>query len=255
MALCSERKSASSAGSDKEVDEPEPWPERLHLTVAGVFVLAALCFVFSCASCSASPFLVTRVVDGDTIDIRMNGKDERVRFLCVNTPESVHPDNSRNGPMGRTASRYTKSRLAGKRVEIEFEGRKRGRYGRLLAYVILDGRNFNVELVRRGVSPYYTKYGESLAYDREFKNAQALARKHGLHIWNRSHPSPTVSKQNKVKKKRPGGENLVFHGNLNSRVFHGPGCRYYDCKNCTGIFFSRENAKKSGYRPCRVCQP
>jgi len=251
MALCSERKRSSSAGSDQEVDDP--WPERRHL--ASLLVLALLGFVFSCASCFATPFLVTKVVDGDTIDIRMNGKEERVRFLCVDTPESVHPDNSRNGPMGRTASRYTKSRLAGKRVEIEFEERKRGRYGRLLAYVILDGQNFNVELVRKGISPYYTRYGKSLAYDREFRSAQAFARKNRRHIWKDSLFSSSVSKQNPVRKKRAGGENLVFHGNLNSRVFHGPGCRYYDCKNCTRIFSSRENASNSGYRPCRVCQP
>jgi len=59
--------------------------------------------------------------------------------------------------MGKAASDYTKKRLKGKYVDLEFEGPIRGRYGRLLAYVFVDGVNFNLELVRQGLSPYYTK--------------------------------------------------------------------------------------------------
>lgn len=57
------------------------------------------------------------------------------------------------------------------------------RYGRLLAHVFVDGKNFNLELVRRGLSPYYTKYGMSEIYDKEFKAAERLARKEKLGIW------------------------------------------------------------------------
>jgi len=49
----------------------------------------------------AGQYKVTRVVDGDTIVIRYNGKFEKVRLLCVNTPESVHPDKKQNIPMGK----------------------------------------------------------------------------------------------------------------------------------------------------------
>ena len=52
-----------------------------------------------------------RVVDGDTIVINDNGKKEKVRLLCVNTPESVHPDKKQNIPMGKVASRYTQKKL------------------------------------------------------------------------------------------------------------------------------------------------
>ena len=61
----------------------------------------------------------------------------------MDTPESVHPDAKQNIPMGQVASQYTKGRLAGKYVGIELEGNRiRGNYGRLLAYVIVDGVNF-----------------------------------------------------------------------------------------------------------------
>jgi len=48
---------------------------------------------------------------------------------------------------------------------------------------------------------------------------------------------------------------MVYHGNTSSRVFHRPGCRYYDCSACTAEFRSREQAVGAGYRPCKVCKP
>ena len=126
---------------------------------------------------------VLRVVDGDTIVVNYKGEEEKVRLLCVNTPESVHRDKKQNIPMGKTASDYTKKRLIGKCIDLEFEGKKRGKFNRLLAYVIVDGQNFNIDLVKRGLSVYYTKYGQSEKYDQEFKNAERYARNHGLNIW------------------------------------------------------------------------
>ena len=46
-----------------------------------------------------------------------------------------------------------------------------------------------------------------------------------------------------------------YHGNRRSKVFHKPGCRYYNCKNCTVEFETREEAIRAGYRPCKVCRP
>jgi len=131
----------------------------------------------------AGQYKVIRVVDGDTIVVDYQGKQEKVRLLCVNTPESVHPDKKQNIPMGKVASRYTKERLTGKYVDLGFEERKRGYYRRLLAYVFVDGLNFNIQLVKQGLSPYYTKYGRSQKYDREFKVAEKSARKQKLNIW------------------------------------------------------------------------
>jgi hypothetical protein len=47
----------------------------------------------------------------------------------------------------------------------------------------------------------------------------------------------------------------IYHGNVKSKVFHGPGCMHYSCKNCVANFKSREEAVKAGYRPCMVCNP
>ena len=150
-------------------------------------IVAVLFLTLACLSSSAQAgdqYQVLRVVDGDTIVIDYQGRSDKVRLLCVDTPESVHPDAKQNVPMGQVASQYTKDRLSRKYVDIELEGNRiRGTYGRLLAYVIVDGVNFNLELVRQGLSPYYTKYGRSDRYDAEFRAAEKEARDEGLGIW------------------------------------------------------------------------
>lgn len=92
---------------------------------------------------------VVHVVDGDTIEVDDGGRHETVRLLGVDTPETVHPEK----PVqcyGPEASAYTKQRLQGRDVKLEPDVERRDRYGRLLAYVILDGRRFNDELLEGG---------------------------------------------------------------------------------------------------------
>ena len=129
------------------------------------------------------PYAVVRVVDGDTIIIQRKGKRERVRFLRVNTPESVHPDKKRNTPMGKIASDFAKKHLSGKSVTLEFEGERRDKYDRLLAYIFVGEENFCLTLVEEGLSPYYTAYGLSKNYDTEFRRAEKEARDAKLGIW------------------------------------------------------------------------
>jgi micrococcal nuclease len=133
---------------------------------------------------NAGQYKVIRIVDGDTIVIKYNGKYEKVRMLCVDTPESVHSDEKQNIPMGQVASKYTQKKLTGKYVKLEFEiDRLRGNLGRLLAYVFVDEQNLNLDLVRQGLSAYYTKYGKSQKYDAQFRSAEKLARKEKMNIW------------------------------------------------------------------------
>lgn len=127
---------------------------------------------------------IQRVVDGDTIIVRVDGKEERVRLRCVDTPESVHPDPQRNDAFGREASDYTKTRLEGRQIRLVFEDdAPRDPHGRLLAYVLVDGENFNVELVRMGYSEYERKYGRSRFFDRELADAEKDARTARRGLW------------------------------------------------------------------------
>lgn len=148
-------------------------------------IFAGLTFFLLCSIAlgSSKDYKVIRAVDGDTVVVAHHGKQEKVRLLCIDTPESVHPDKKQNIPMGKVASDFTSKRLLGKSVDLEFGPELRDRYGRLLAYVLVEGKNFNLELVRQGLSPYYTKYGLSRKYDQDFREAEKLARKDKLNIW------------------------------------------------------------------------
>ncbi|MEW6047303.1 MAG: thermonuclease family protein, partial [Bacillota bacterium] len=94
---------------------------------------------------------VVRVVDGDTLVVRLDGREETVRLIGADTPETVHPTVGLE-PGGPEASAYTKALLPpGTRVSLELDVEQRDRYGRLLAYVYLaDGRMINAELLRAG---------------------------------------------------------------------------------------------------------
>ena len=221
------------------------------------------------ALASSDTYKVVRVVDGDTIVVDYHGKHEKVRLLCVNTPESVHRDKKQNVPMGKVASGFTKERLTGKYVNLEFEGPLRGRYGRLLSYVFIDGQNFNVELVKQGLSPYYTKYGLSQKYDQEFRKAEKHARKLKLNIWGDpelsqkylrlkskwgQYRSSTLTEERQEADKAYNGE---YIGNARSHKFHRPDCRW--AKKIGPVnrvsFKSRQEAINQGYVPCKVCKP
>lgn len=92
---------------------------------------------------------VTAVIDGDTLDVTWAGRHERVRLLGVDAPETVDPRRP-VGCFGPEASAFTGRRLQGRAVRLRFDRRHRDRYGRLLAYVEIDGRRFNDELLAGG---------------------------------------------------------------------------------------------------------
>lgn len=120
----------------------------------------------------ADPCEVLRVIDGDTLDVHCAGAPrERVRLLRIDTPE-------RGRPGYEAASDALRALLGDGPVELEYEEPGvpvRDAYGRLLAYVVADGRVVNVEMVRGGWSPFWTRYGEGRLAD-TFREAEAEAR-------------------------------------------------------------------------------
>ena len=93
--------------------------------------------------------LVTRVVDGDTVEVQLNGNEEDVRYIGVDTPETVAPGEPVDC-FGPRASHFNEALVEGEQVRLVFDEELRDDYGRLLAYVYLAERFVNAELVRRG---------------------------------------------------------------------------------------------------------
>ena len=126
--------------------------------------------------------IVNRVVDGDTIEVTFNGAVERVRLIGVDTPESVHPDQEKNVPYGKIATQFTESALLGKTVFLEFDVEERDRYGRLLVYVHVDGKMFNLTLIEEGHAMVAT-YPPNVKYVDIFTVAQEKARNEKRGLW------------------------------------------------------------------------
>jgi micrococcal nuclease len=130
---------------------------------------------------------VSRVIDGDTIDVTFDTpieklkQSERVRFLGVDTPETVHPDKEVQ-QFGREASEYAKTVLDKQPVYLAFDWGLRDRYGRLLAYVYTeDGLCINADLIRNGYAMAYTYI--PFQFEDEFINLEQLAQEGGLGLW------------------------------------------------------------------------
>jgi micrococcal nuclease len=124
--------------------------------------------------------LVTRVVDGDTIEVQRGGMID-VRLIGIDTPESVHPSE----PVechGRAAAELTKRSLEGDMVRLELDVERRDRYGRTLAYVWDDARLFNQVLVERGFATVST-YPPNVKYVERFIAAQRRARNADRGLW------------------------------------------------------------------------
>ncbi len=127
---------------------------------------------------------VTKVVDGDTIQVVVGDKKETIRLIGVDTPETVDP-RKKVQCFGKEASNFTKQLLANKTVFLETDPTQgdRDKYQRLLAYVFLqDGTNFNTLLLQEGYAHEYT-YDLPYKYQAEFKEAELQAQTNKKGFW------------------------------------------------------------------------
>ena len=86
------------------------------------------------------PVEFVRALDGDTIIIRKDREEVKVRFIGIDTPESVNPDESKNSSYGDLASAYTKELLKSYDiVYLQYDTEAMDQYGRTLAYVWIKG--------------------------------------------------------------------------------------------------------------------
>jgi len=162
---------------------------------------------------------VVKVVDGDTIVVDINGKNETVRLIGLDTPETVDP----RKPVqcfGEEASKKAKEILTGKRVRLEMDASqgKLDKYGRLLAYIFLeDGTFFNQFMISEGYGHEYTynpstgadtyPIGLPYKYQKEFKEAEKTAREEKKGLWAKtiaSDCSPEPASQNEADFRAPG---------------------------------------------------
>jgi micrococcal nuclease len=134
--------------------------------------------------------LVRRAVDGDTL---LLADHTRVRLLGVDTPETKRPE-APVEPWGPEAHEFTRARVEGREVRLEFDKERYDKYGRVLAYVYLGDWFLNEELIRAGMGRAITNHPYSEAMKRRFRAAEREARDNRRGIWShaRGERSPPV---------------------------------------------------------------
>jgi micrococcal nuclease len=129
---------------------------------------------------------ITRVVDGDTVEARIDGTVEDVRYIGVDTPETVKPDTPVQC-FGRRASAFNHHLVEGRRARFVFGVERRDVYGRLLAYVYLGDRFVNAELVRRGLARTLA-IAPNTRFSSHFSGLQSAAARAGRGLWGACPP-------------------------------------------------------------------
>ncbi len=133
---------------------------------------------------------VVRVIDGDTIAVSIDGRQDTVRYIGVDTPELRHPTRGVE-PFGPEASAYNEGLLRDGRVCLERDITERDRYDRLLRYVWLeDGTFVNEALLLAGLAQVITYPPDVKYVESRYLPAQQQARDAGLGIWGDA-PAPT----------------------------------------------------------------
>ncbi len=168
--------STPSSATQKKIPPPRPQVATSSLSASQLPLSTLLT--------REGPYAVVRDVDGDTVVVNVNGKNETIRLIGVDTPESVDP----RKPVqcfGKEASAFTDGLLWGSAVYLVRDPSQdnRDKYGRLLRYVLLpDGSNVDFLLIFEGYGHEYT-YHVPYAYQKEFKAAQAQAREQSRGLW------------------------------------------------------------------------
>jgi len=207
------------------------------------------------------PYPVVRVIDGDTIVVRIDGDNKTVRFIGVDTPETVDPRKEVQY-YGREASLFTSNLLKGEHVYLDFEGEvgTYDKYQRLLAYVFRapDGLFVNLEIVRQGYGSTYTVFPfKHLDLFRQYgKRARELEK--GLYSPEKVPDAqgvqtpPAVDRPKSPVKEGDSGEDVTVYTTKTGAKYHRVGCRYLSKSK---IPISLKGAKARGYMPCSVCNP
>lgn len=172
------------------------WPYIIFVILIGIFVLLNISdlkqnkviqpsSIKNQAISIKETVKVFRVVDGDTIKVLMNNKEDTVRLIGIDSPE-VLDERKPAQCFGREASDKAKEILNGKTIILESDSTQgeRDEYGRLLRYVfLLDGVNFNKFMISEGYAREYTFKSKIYKYQSEFIQVEEGARKENRGLW------------------------------------------------------------------------
>ena len=164
-------------------------PYRATWALTGLF----LCLFLICAPTNDTfKAEVTRIIDGDTFEVRIDGQVEKIRIIGLDTPELHHPKKPVQY-FAKEAKQHATELLQGQTVELRFDDANkaknhRGYYGRLLCHVVLkDGQNFALEMIRDGYGHALTRYPFDSDMMDAYRKAEREAREQKRGLWADEH--------------------------------------------------------------------
>jgi len=154
--------------------------------VSSILGLLLLILATGCAAPTAP--LVTRVIDGDTIEVDIAGAIYKVRYIGIDTPE-LDDKEARLCDLAQKATRLNRRLVEGKTVRLEKDVSDTDEYGRLLRYVYIGDTLVNAKLVRQGLA-WAISYPPDTKYQDQLDESERQAREKGIGIWDTSKPQP-----------------------------------------------------------------
>jgi len=156
--------------------------------VNSILVLLLLILATGCAAPTAP--LVTRVIDGDTIEVDIGGTIYKVRYIGIDAPE-LDDERPEFCALAQEATRYNRQLVEGKTVRLEKDVSETDQYGRLLRYVYIGDTLVNAELVRQGLA-WAIPYPPDTKYQDYLEELEAEAKQDKICIWREIQPSPPI---------------------------------------------------------------
>ncbi len=148
-----------------------------------VVILIFSLFIFNVVNAESESVLFSKCVDGDTAYFLIDDDETKVRFLAIDTPESVSTKESVQ-PFGKEASDYTCNKLSSaSEIVLEYESSKTDKYGRTLAWVWVDGTLLQEDLIKNGYGQVAYIYG-NYKYTDSLCKVQKDAINNSLNVWS-----------------------------------------------------------------------
>lgn len=130
------------------------------------------------------PVELVRVTDGDTIKVIYEGEERNIRYLLIDTPEIDHKNPAGTEQFAREAAERNEALLTSGKVTIEFdEGDSEDKYGRLLAYIYVDGKSVQKTLLEEGLARVAYVIEPNTKYIDLFNEAANVAKAGGKGVW------------------------------------------------------------------------
>jgi micrococcal nuclease len=194
-----------------------------------------------------------QAIDGDTLSVFLDGESENIRLLLIDTPETSHPRLGKQ-PFGQEAKEFTKNLVEQAEIlEIEYDiGQKRDKYDRLLAYVYVDGKMLQEELLKQGLARVAYIFPPNTRYVDQFQAIQKDVQQQGVGIWSVEnyaqedgfHPEFTEAETTTTET-----SGCKIKGNIGSeKIYHTPESPWYEQTIAEVMFCSEKEANEAGFR-------